>query len=101
VRWSMIHHGPKRMERAGGDLAECEWEEIKPLFDGLSREKVYRIALVSPANPLAFMTETGVAYYRALFDEREEREGRRQAEANQRNSRARGPVGPLRFRHRH
>lgn len=24
---------------AAGDLAECEWEEVKPLFDGLQREK--------------------------------------------------------------
>jgi hypothetical protein len=45
------------MERAGGDLAECEWEEIKPLFDGLSREKVYRIALVSPANRVVLACE--------------------------------------------
>jgi putative ABC transport system substrate-binding protein len=31
--------------------------------------KVYRIAFVSPANPLAWMTETGVPYYRALLQE--------------------------------
>ena len=27
------------MERRGGRLAECEWEQIKPLFDGVKREK--------------------------------------------------------------
>lgn len=42
-----VHHAvvqrfisaPSGWNAEAADLAECEWEEIKPLFDGLSREK--------------------------------------------------------------
>jgi len=32
-------HAPSGWNTASGQLAECEWEQIRPLFDGMKREK--------------------------------------------------------------
>jgi S-DNA-T family DNA segregation ATPase FtsK/SpoIIIE len=32
-------NAPSGWNPAAADLSECEWESVKPLFDGLKREK--------------------------------------------------------------